>query len=284
MGLDRLEQTIPYLYGTCDNLGQIRIRRPERTVVFRRESPPGTGIKDIDGFLLKEAIVTASEGAATRQFAAISILAKAETGLDGAAGGEHASAGLLLILKQDDGQKGSIVFPEPGFPRIFVQFPINETGALPFNIVFESRFNPKQERDGITMNPDDRRLLKAALSAFPSYGGVCREFRLGECEWTRAYRRAASGPRGGDRSFGGTGLVERSNRRSRRGNGLEANHFNQLKGTSRQSPMMRSSFRFLCPRSVRRNDSLSTTIACTTWRNGLPIFACLTRQWRESGR
>ena len=40
--------------------------------------------------------------------------------------------------------------------------------ALPFNTVFESKFNPKQERDGITMNPHDRGLLKAALSAFPS--------------------------------------------------------------------------------------------------------------------
>ena len=118
--------------------------------------------------MLKEAIVTASEGPATRQFAAISILANAETDLDGGAGGDHASARLLLILKQDDGRMGSIVFPEPGFPRIFVQFPINETGALPFNIVFEGKFNPKQERDGITMNPDDRKLLKSALSAFPS--------------------------------------------------------------------------------------------------------------------
>ena len=63
------------------------------------------------------------------------------------------SARLLLILKQDDVQRGTILFPEPGFPRIFVQFPINETGSLPFNVVLESRFNPKQERDGITMNP-----------------------------------------------------------------------------------------------------------------------------------
>ena len=111
VGLDRLEQTIPYLYGTCDNLGQVRIRRPGRTVVFRRESPPSTGIKDIGGFLLKESIVTASEGAATRQFAAVSILAKAATGLDGAAGDEHASAGLLLILKKDDGQRAASYSP-----------------------------------------------------------------------------------------------------------------------------------------------------------------------------
>ena len=168
VGLDRLEQTIPYLYGTCDNLGEVRIRRPERAVVFGRKSPPDTEFKDIDGFLLKEVIVTASEGATTRQFAAVSILANVKTDMDSTANGQSASAGLLLILEQKDGEDGSIVFPESGFPRIFVQFPINETGALPFNTVFEGKFNPKQERDGISMNSHDRRLLEAALSAFPS--------------------------------------------------------------------------------------------------------------------
>ena len=169
-GLDRLEQAIPYLYGTCANLGEVRIRRPEKTVVFRRKSPADVGFRDIDGFVLKEAVVIASdsEEAATRQFAAVSILARVNAGPDGAADGRDASAGLLLILEHDDAAGANIVFPEPGFPRIFVQFPINETGSLPFNTVFESRFNPKPERDGITMNPHDRGLLKAALSAFPS--------------------------------------------------------------------------------------------------------------------
>ena len=163
-GLDRLEQTVPYLYSTCDNLGEVRIQRPGKTVVFKRKSPPDTEFKDIDGFLLKETIVTASEGTATRQFAAISILVKAETDMDG----KDTSAGLLVVLEQYDGEESSIIFPAPGFPRIFVQFPINETGALPFNVVFESKFNPKPERDGIKMNPKDRGLLRAALSAFPS--------------------------------------------------------------------------------------------------------------------
>ena len=129
---DRLEQTVPYLYGTCENLGEVRIRRPDRTVVFRRESPVGAGFRDIDGFVLKEAIVTASYfgGAADRQFATVSILASVKAGRDGAADGRDASAGLLLILEQEDDAGTNIVFPEPGFPRIFVQFPINETGVI----------------------------------------------------------------------------------------------------------------------------------------------------------
>ena len=166
-GLDRLEQAIPYLYATCEHLGEVRIQRPEKKIVFRRTSPNGTEISDIGGFLLKKATVTTSLGVDTRQFAAVSILAKVKTDPHGAAEGKEASAGLLLILKQNEGEEDSIVFPEPGFPRIFVQFPINETGLLPFNAVFEGRFNPKEERDGITMNSSDKGLLKAALAAFP---------------------------------------------------------------------------------------------------------------------
>ena len=169
-GLDRLEQVISYLYGTCDNLGEVRIRRPGKAVVFRRESPSDAEFRDIDGFALKEAAVTASDSKdpATRQFTVVSILAKVNAGLNDATNGRDSSAGLLLILEQDEAVGANIVLPKPGFPRIFVQFPINETGALPFNVVFESRFNPKEERDGIAMTLHDRALLKAALSAFPS--------------------------------------------------------------------------------------------------------------------
>ena len=167
VGLDRLEQTVPYLYATCDDLGEVRIRRPERTIVFRRDRPTSNEFKDVDRFLLKEDFVAASDGAASNLFVAVSILAKVETEADGDADGRDTCAGLLLILKQDGSDEYSIEMPEPGFPRVFVQFPINETGALPINTILESRFNPKQERDGITMNPHDRRLLSAALSAFP---------------------------------------------------------------------------------------------------------------------
>ena len=184
---------------------------------------------------------------------------------DGAAGDEHASAGLLLILKKDDGQMSSIVFPEPGFPRIFVQFPINETGALPFNIVLESKFNPKQERDGITMNLDDRRLLKAALSAFPSLV----EYAVNS-GWENAHRLAfvdvpLQAPRGGNRSVGGTGLVERSNRRSSPRQRASKPIISTSKGYLPAISGDDEFVSFPVPAvGGRRNDSLSTTTACMT--------------------
>ena len=165
-GLDRLEQTAPYLCATCENLGEIRIRRPERTIVFRRDSRNDAEPTYIDGFLLNKAIVAASDGVGTSRFTAMSIIGEAKDA-DGGGKAMEPPAGLLLILKHNDGEEDRIVLPETGFPRIFVQFPISETGALPFNTIFEGRFNPKQERDGITMNPQDRALLNTALSALP---------------------------------------------------------------------------------------------------------------------
>ena len=51
VGLDRLEQTIPYLYGTCDNLGEVRIRRPERTSCFQARSRlPAPDSRTLTGF------------------------------------------------------------------------------------------------------------------------------------------------------------------------------------------------------------------------------------------
>ena len=183
-GLDRLEHTAPYLFATCEDLGEIRIRRPERTIVFRRDSLNRMESKYIDGFLLNKAIVAASDGAGTSRFAAMSILGKAMD-TEGAGNETDTPAGLLMVLKLSDGGEDCIVLPEPGFPRIFVQFPISETGALPFNTIFESKFNPKPERDGITMNPQDRALLSAALSALPSMV----EFAV-RSGWTNAHKLA----------------------------------------------------------------------------------------------
>ena len=167
-GLDRLEQTIPYLYATCDNLGEVRIRRAEKTTVFRRTSPNGVETSDIDGFPLEKVVVNTSWGTETSTFGVVSVLSRAKPDTHGTDEDKETTSKLLLVLQRNEGKGDSIVLPEPGFPRIFVQFPINETGSLPFNTVLESRFNPKPERDGISMDPSNKGLLKAALAAFPS--------------------------------------------------------------------------------------------------------------------
>ncbi len=167
-GLDRLEQTIPYLFSTCHKLGEIRVSRPHGTTVFRRLSSQENALENIDGFSTNRVIVLASNGAAIRRFKAINIFTNVKIALDGNDEGNRISTGLLVILEQNDECEDIVILPELGLPKVFVQFPINETGSLPFNIVFDSRFKPKQERDGISMNNHDRELIRGALSAFPA--------------------------------------------------------------------------------------------------------------------
>lgn len=162
VGLDNLERTIPYLYATCDRLGKFRVRRPHQETTFHRDSPPEQ--KEMDGFLMEQAVVSVSQGDATRKFTVLRI--STQVLLDD---GNAVPSSLIAVLAHNDGQWDSVHLPEPGFPKVFVQFPISETGFLPFNVVLNSRhFNPKPERDGITMNANDKALIQGALSAFPA--------------------------------------------------------------------------------------------------------------------
>ena len=167
LGLDRLEQTIPYLFATCHRLGAIRVRRSNRTTVFRRLSNRETTPRNFDGFSTIETIVSASNGENHRRFIAISVSTSLSIDADNPDEGRHIPTGLLVILQQNDGAPDAVILPEPVMPRVFVQFPINETASLPFNIILSSKFKPKQERDGISMNERDKELIRGALSAFP---------------------------------------------------------------------------------------------------------------------
>lgn len=160
-GLDSLERTIPYLYATCDKLGEFRVRRPHQDTTFHRDSPPEQ--KEMDGFLMEQTVVSVSQGDATRKFTVLRI--STQVLLEN---GNEVPSSLIAVLSRNDGQRDSIHLPGPRFPKVFVQFPISETGFLPFNVVLNSRFNPEPERDGITMNSDDKALIQGALSAFPT--------------------------------------------------------------------------------------------------------------------
>lgn len=169
-GLDRLEQTIPYLFSTCHKLGVIEVSRPRGTTAFRRSPSHHKSLESIDGFSTSRVIVLASggDGMAIQRFEVINIFTDVKITSEGNYEDNRITTGLLVILGRNDKCEESVILPESGFPKIFVQFPINETGSLPLNTVFNSRFKPKVERDGISMKGHDRKLIRSALSTFPS--------------------------------------------------------------------------------------------------------------------
>ncbi|MYB58945.1 MAG: hypothetical protein F4X51_21415 [Gemmatimonadetes bacterium] len=152
-GLDRLEQVLPYLYVTCEKLGQVRIERPHGTTFFK---PANTTKKIIDGFVLKLTEVTVSQDETTRQLTALRI------------GSQNAQSALLVVLENGDSNRHRVLLPADNFPRIFVKLPITETNFLPFKVVLEGSFDPTQERNSIAMNQNDRDLISTAMEVFPT--------------------------------------------------------------------------------------------------------------------
>lgn len=153
IGLDRLEQTLPYLYGTCDKLGSVRIERSGNTMHFE----PGTTTEsEREEFAIKSTVVTVSDPENTTEFITVRV------------GRKESLSALVMVLKNCGGSQYEVLLQNREFSRLFVKFPIARTDFLPFNLVLDGRFTPEQERDGIGMNDSDKLLITTALSALPA--------------------------------------------------------------------------------------------------------------------
>lgn len=152
IGLDRLQQALPYLYATCEKLGRVRIERPELTTVFE---PASTTECKLGGFTLRMTEVAISGSEKTKHLNAVRV------------GERDGRSALLTVIETCDDQK-RLKLPDAEFPKLFVKFPIAGTGFLPFNVVMDGQFAPEQERDGILMNESDKDLIFDSLSSLPS--------------------------------------------------------------------------------------------------------------------
>ena len=152
-GIDRLEQTLPYLYATCGELGRVQIDRFGERICFE---PKNVTSWNQDTFVVKETEVSIKTASGTTYVTAVRI------------GREEGQSALLVVLDHCEPNVQKVLCPSEGFARVFVTFPIAGTDYLPFNVVLDGRFVPAQERDGIAMHDDDRALIDEALSAFPA--------------------------------------------------------------------------------------------------------------------
>ena len=170
IGLDRLEQTLPYLYGTCDKLGSVCIERSGNVMHFE----PGTITEsEKEGLAVKMTEVTISESENTTELIAVCV------------GRKESQSALVMVLKNCGGSQYEVLLQDKEFSRLFVRFPIAGTGFLPFNVALDGRFTPEQERDGIEMNDSDKVLITAAISSLPTLVQYAME--LG---WRNAHKLA----------------------------------------------------------------------------------------------
>ena len=151
-GLNRLRDALPYLYATCEKLGRVYIETLDETTTFE---PDSTSEHQLDGLILQETEVTISDSLESRGLNAIRL-------------SEEEGRSALLVVLEGEAPQRKLRLLDPEFPKLFVKFPIAGTGFLPFNFLLDGSFTPQQERDGILMNPEDKKLIVSAMSSLPS--------------------------------------------------------------------------------------------------------------------
>ena len=152
-GLERLREALPYLYGTCPQLGKVTVESPDTIVRFTRGGKSVIHKGSIAIEMTKINIIDSGQ---------LAQIAVARTITDGG------SSSLLAVFKTADDATPCFVAPSERFPRLFVQFPLGETSGLPLNVVIDGQFRPQQERDGIALNAEDKKLIADALSTLPA--------------------------------------------------------------------------------------------------------------------
>ena len=152
-GLDRLEETLPYLYATCGKLGRVQI---ERFGDVKSYEPEGSYTSDEGDFMIGKTLVSVCTADASSYVTALRI------------GKKNGQSALLAVLEHCGVDEIQVLIPGERFARMFVRFPIAGTDFLPFNVVLDGDFATFQERDGIAMNNADKQSIGAALSAFPT--------------------------------------------------------------------------------------------------------------------
>lgn len=152
-GLSRLEQTLPYLYATCNKLGSVRIEQFKDELLFK---PEAQSEKTKGDFVINEIHLTITSSDAMRNVVASRV------------GRKDGQSALLTILECRGPGEYHALLPSEDFSRVFVTFPIAGTSFLPFNVVLDGNFSPDQERDGIAMGDGDKTLVDEALSALPA--------------------------------------------------------------------------------------------------------------------
>jgi hypothetical protein len=180
-GIQWLRRILPYLYGTCPNLGAVNINTPH----FQEEWQLTEIEKDtLDSGIVRGHTVEVSGDHNSRHFQCLRV-----------APTENSKSALLVVLEKSEADRWQVSIPSNGsdesdpFPRVFVQFPLIGSEFLPFNVVLEGNFSPEEERDGLMMTEEDKTLLPEALSLLPATARYAASR-----EWARSHKLASLAP------------------------------------------------------------------------------------------
>ena len=152
-GLESLRQTLPYLFATCPQLGDVTIKTANERQTWTaasiiRENTPHLIIRSRD-------VTVAGRDKGTPELIRVFSFAASD-----------ASKASSIVVVSGEGTP-KVQLPAPGFPRLFARFPVRDTGSLPITIVLNAPFALSQERDKVHMADADKAMISDAMSALP---------------------------------------------------------------------------------------------------------------------
>ena len=181
-GVTTFYRTLPYLYGTCEHLGTIRLSDDTGTSWCFVPEPASE--REFMGLHLRVRRFTLTEDDSDpRIFSAIRLRRR-----------QDSLSSLIVVTEEEGGRRHLQVLPK-GFPRIFCRFPISASDFLPINAVIDGRFDLSQDRDRVLMKDSDREQIDEALCLLP----VLTQLALCEA-WIEGHKLAHVGMP--DQAFG----------------------------------------------------------------------------------
>ena len=175
LGVTTFCRTLPYLYGTCEHLGIIRLRDDADTSWCF--VPELASEQEFRGHHLRVRRFTLTkDNDVPKTFSAIRLRRQQD------------SSSSLIVVTEQVGGRSHLQVPPDGFPRIFCRFPISASNFLPINAVIDGRFDLGQERDRVLMNDGDKTQIEEALCLLP----VLTRLAMNE-DWIKGHKLARVG-------------------------------------------------------------------------------------------
>ena len=134
LGVEAFRAALPYLYGTCEGLGEVHILRRDGTA--ESWSCENLTREELDDGAIEEWLIHVDSGGEPQTYKVTRISSLNDS--DSAA----------LILTQPIGDAWEIILPKGTDPRIYRQYPLRGSGFLPINFVFDGHFDPDRSEAG----------------------------------------------------------------------------------------------------------------------------------------
>lgn len=154
-GIEAFVEALPFLFSTCANLDQARVRRLDGTwETWTATEAHSIRLPDLrDAVVLERLVRVEADGVEPRLLRSMRVVAD-----------QGEAAGAVAVVECTGGPD-VVMLPRPSFPRVFRRFPVRAMSAVPIQVVLDGPFDVDQERRVVHLTDAAKAHLGSAFSA-----------------------------------------------------------------------------------------------------------------------